>query len=39
MSVDEALSMAQAFIASDGISDKDRDAVISQPEFSDLMSA
>ena len=39
MSVDEALSMAKAFIASDGISDKARDAVTSKPEFSDLMSA
>ena len=39
MSVDEALSMAKAFIASDGISDKARDAVLSEPEFSDLMGA
>ena len=39
MSVDEALSMAKAFIASDGISDEARDAVLSEPEFSDLMSA
>ena len=39
MSKEEALSMAQAFIASDGISDKARDAVTSRPEFSDLMNA
>ena len=39
MAVDEALAMAKAFIASDGISDKARDAVTSKPEFSDLMSA
>ena len=39
MSVDEALSMAKAFIASDGISDEARDAVLSESEFSDLMSA
>ena len=39
MSVDEALAMAKAFIASDGISDSARDAVTSKPEFSDLMSA
>ena len=39
MSVDEALSMAKTFIASDGISDKARDAVLSEPAFSDLMSA
>ena len=39
MSEGEALSMAQAFIASDGISDSARDAVPSKPEFSDLMSA
>ena len=39
MSKEEALSMAQAFIASDGISDKPRDAVTSRPEFSDLMNA
>ena len=39
MSKGEALSLAQAFIASDGINDNVRDAVISQPEFSDLMSA
>ena len=39
MSVDEALSMAKAFIASDGISDEARDAVLSEPEFSDLMGA
>ena len=38
MSKEEALSMAQAFIASDGISDKARDAVTSRPEFSDLMN-
>ena len=38
MSVDEALSMAKAFIASDGIIDKARDAVTSRPEFSDLMN-
>ena len=31
--------MAQAFITSDGISDKARDAVTSRPEFSDLMNA
>ena len=39
MSKGEALSMAQAFIASDGISDKARDEVTSRPEFSDLMNA
>ena len=39
MSKEEALSITQAFIASDGISDKARDAVTSRPEFSDLMNA
>ena len=39
MSVDEALAVAKAFIASDGISGEARDAVTSTPEFSDLMSA
>ena len=39
MSVDEALSNAKAFIVSDGTSEKARDAVMSEPEFSDLMSA
>ena len=33
-----AFSIAKAFIASDGISDKARDAVMSEPEFSDQMS-
>ena len=32
-------SIAKAFIASDGNSDKARDAAMSEPEFSDLMSA
>ena len=31
--------MAKAFIARDSISDKAHDAVMSEPEFSDLMSA
>ena len=35
----EALAIAKAFIATDGISDEERDAVTSQPEFSDLMKA
>ena len=39
ITVDEACSIGKAFIASDGISDKARDAVMSDPEFSDLMSA
>ena len=39
MSKEEALSMAQAFIATDGISDKARDAVTSRPEFSNLINA
>ena len=38
MSKGEALSMAQAFIASDGISDKARDEVTLRPEFRDLMN-
>ena len=39
MPVDEALAIAKAFIATDGISDEQRDAVTSQPEFSGLMKA
>ena len=39
MSADEALAIAKAFIATDGISDEERDAVTSRPEFSDLMKA
>ena len=39
MAVDEALAIAKAFIATDGISDEERDAVTSRPEFSDLMKA
>ena len=39
MAVDEALAIAKAFIATDGISDEERDAVTSQAEFSDLMKA
>ena len=39
MPVDEALAIAKAFIATDGISDEQREAVTSRPEFSDLMKA
>ena len=39
MPVDEALAIAKAFIATDGISDEEREAVTSRPEFSALMKS